>query len=124
MTSFFRGCVRISSNGMCLQICCLPTNVVHLFYTIYAFKVHSLSICRSLLGILEIILYIFFRCLRPNTNLSAMKFDSELVQRQMICNGVMEIAELRREGYPIRIKFKEFSERLVYLYTTHSSSSI
>ncbi|KAL5004693.1 hypothetical protein ScPMuIL_018149 [Solemya velum] len=54
---------------------------------------------------------LFVRCLRPNTNLSAMKFDSELVQRQMICNGVMEIAELRREGYPIRIKFKEFSER-------------
>nr|AAY86556.1 chitin synthase [Atrina rigida] len=54
---------------------------------------------------------LFVRCVKPNLHLSSGKFDSDLVRRQLLCNGLMEIAELRRDGYPIRIKFEDFAAR-------------
>ncbi|KAK3099019.1 hypothetical protein FSP39_025327 [Pinctada imbricata] len=54
---------------------------------------------------------LFVRCIKSNQHLAANKFDSELVRRQLLCNGLMEIAELRRDGYPIRIKYEDFVER-------------
>ncbi|KAL3866223.1 hypothetical protein ACJMK2_043545 [Sinanodonta woodiana] len=54
---------------------------------------------------------LFVRCIKPNNNLSSGKFDSELVRRQLLCNGLMELAELRRDGYPFRIRFEDFAQR-------------
>ena len=57
--------------------------------------------------------YYCFRCVKPNHHLSAGKFDSELIRRQLLCNGLMELAELRRDGYPVRIRFEDFVDRYV-----------
>ncbi|XP_048256022.1 uncharacterized protein LOC124134072 [Haliotis rufescens] len=54
---------------------------------------------------------LFVRCLKPNKNLSPAKFDITLVRRQLLCNGLMEIAQLRRDGYPIRVRYEDFAER-------------
>ncbi|XP_060554144.1 uncharacterized protein LOC132715175 isoform X2 [Ruditapes philippinarum] len=54
---------------------------------------------------------IFVRCVKPNHHLSASKFDSELIRRQLSCNGLMELAQLRRDGYPVRIVFEDFVQR-------------
>ena len=62
--------------------------------------------------------YYCFRCVKPNHHLSAGKFDSELIRRQLLCNGLMELAELRRDGYPVRIRFEDFVDRCVFYYLT------
>ncbi|XP_052098286.1 uncharacterized protein LOC127733063 [Mytilus californianus] len=54
---------------------------------------------------------LFVRCIKPNKSIAADKFEAELVRRQMLCNGLMEIAELRRYGYPVRVKFEDFAAR-------------
>ncbi|XP_021346055.1 uncharacterized protein LOC110445656 [Mizuhopecten yessoensis] len=51
---------------------------------------------------------LFVRCIKPNNALISGKFDVELIRRQLLCNGLMEIAELRRDGYPTRIKYDDF----------------
>ncbi|KAL4227394.1 hypothetical protein ACF0H5_012837 [Mactra antiquata] len=65
---------------------------------------------------------LFVRCVKPNHHLSAEKFDSELIRRQLLCNGLMELAQLRRDGYPVRILFEDFVQRygiiLDYPYST------
>ncbi|WAR00736.1 MYO3B-like protein, partial [Mya arenaria] len=54
---------------------------------------------------------LFVRCVKPNAFLSAGKLDSELVRRQLLCNGLMELAQLRRNGFPVRIVFQDFVQR-------------
>lgn len=54
---------------------------------------------------------LFVRCVKPNHHLSARKFDSELIRRQLLCNGLMELAQLRRDGYPVRTLFADFVQR-------------
>ncbi|ESO87529.1 hypothetical protein LOTGIDRAFT_127716 [Lottia gigantea] len=54
---------------------------------------------------------LFVRCVKPNTTLAPNQFDTELVRRQLRCNGLMEITQLRRDGFPIRIHYQDFSER-------------
>lgn len=58
---------------------------------------------------------LFVRCIKPNHFLSSGKFDTELTRRQLLCNGLMEIAELRREGYPVRIRYEDFVKRYAEL---------
>jgi myosin heavy subunit len=52
-----------------------------------------------------------FRCIKPNHIQTPGKFDTELARRQLLCNGLMEIAELRREGYPVRIRYEDIVKR-------------
>ncbi|KAH3835621.1 hypothetical protein DPMN_108977, partial [Dreissena polymorpha] len=69
---------------------------------------------KSLIDLLEklnVAQPIFVRCVKPNHYLTADKFDSELVRRQLLCNGLMELAQLRRDGYPVRILFEDFMSR-------------
>lgn len=62
---------------------------------------------------------LFVRCIKPNHSLSPGKFDTELTRRQLLCNGLMEIAELRREGYPVRIRYEDFVKRYAELCPPH-----
>ncbi|XP_062596974.1 uncharacterized protein LOC134258441 [Saccostrea cucullata] len=58
---------------------------------------------------------LFVRCIKPNHNHISGKFDTELTRRQLLCNGLMEIAELRREGYPVRVRYEDFVKRYAEL---------
>lgn len=53
----------------------------------------------------------FVRCIIPNNNKIAKKFDRSLILDQLRCNGVLEGIRIAREGYPNRILFKEFYQR-------------
>lgn len=65
---------------------------------------------------------LFVRCVKPNHHLSAGKFDSELIRRQLLCNGLMELAQLRRDGYPVRILFEDFVYRYGQLLEDSTST--
>ncbi|XP_064596957.1 uncharacterized protein LOC135463580 isoform X2 [Liolophura sinensis] len=54
---------------------------------------------------------LFIRCIKPNPTLTPGRFDDKLVLRQLQYNGLRSIAQLRRSGYPVRIKFEDFNSR-------------
>ncbi|XP_025078067.1 unconventional myosin-IXa-like [Pomacea canaliculata] len=54
---------------------------------------------------------IFIRCIKPNQSLTAGHFDRDLVRVQLRHSGLVEVAMVRKYGYPIRIKFSDFVER-------------
>lgn len=66
---------------------------------------------------------LFVRCVKPNHHLKPEKFDSELVRRQLLCNGLMELAQLRRDGYPVRIAFDDFMQKYGVLLNGNGASN-
>lgn len=54
----------------------------------------------------------FVRCIKPNNDRQASKFDREKVLIQLRYTGVLETAKIRRQGYSHRILFASFMKRL------------
>ncbi|XP_051872137.1 myosin-IIIa [Pristis pectinata] len=57
----------------------------------------------------------FVRCIKPNNDRQAKKFDQEKVLVQLRYTGVLETARIRRQGYSHRILFANFIERYYLL---------
>ncbi|XP_078391711.1 myosin-IIIa [Cetorhinus maximus] len=57
----------------------------------------------------------FVRCIKPNNDRHAKKFDQEKVLVQLRYTGVLETARIRRQGYSHRILFANFIERYYIL---------
>ncbi|XP_032871794.1 myosin-IIIa isoform X3 [Amblyraja radiata] len=57
----------------------------------------------------------FVRCIKPNNDRQASKFDQEKVLVQLRYTGVLETARIRRQGYSHRILFTNFIERYYFL---------
>lgn len=57
----------------------------------------------------------FVRCIKPNNDRQANKFDREKVLVQLRYTGVLETAKIRRQGYSHRVLFANFVQR-----STHS----
>lgn len=53
----------------------------------------------------------FVRCIKPNNDRQANKFDREKVLIQLRYTGVLETAKIRRQGYSHRILFANFTKR-------------
>lgn len=50
----------------------------------------------------------YIKCIKPNTAKAARSFQAELVMEQLRYSGVLEVVRIRREGFPIRMPFREF----------------
>ncbi|KAM6953389.1 myosin-IIIa [Aplochiton taeniatus] len=57
----------------------------------------------------------FVRCIKPNNDRLAHKFDREKVLVQLRYTGVLETAKIRRQGYSHRILFANFIKRYFIL---------
>ncbi|NXC48702.1 MYO3A protein, partial [Penelope pileata] len=53
----------------------------------------------------------FVRCIKPNNDRQANKFDKEKVLVQLRYTGILETARIRRQGYSHRILFANFIKR-------------
>uniref|UniRef100_A0A087XQA4 non-specific serine/threonine protein kinase n=1 Tax=Poecilia formosa TaxID=48698 RepID=A0A087XQA4_POEFO len=61
----------------------------------------------------------FVRCIKPNNDRHANKFDREKVLVQLRYTGVLETAKIRRQGYSHRILFANFMKRY-YILAFHA----
>lgn len=57
----------------------------------------------------------FVRCIKPNDDKQAQTFDRQKVVTQLRYTGILETANIRKQGYSHRILFASFVER--YLST-------
>uniref|UniRef100_A0AAR2K8K2 non-specific serine/threonine protein kinase n=1 Tax=Pygocentrus nattereri TaxID=42514 RepID=A0AAR2K8K2_PYGNA len=57
----------------------------------------------------------FVRCIKPNNDRQAHKFDREKVLIQLRYTGILETAKIRRQGYSHRILFTNFIKRYFIL---------
>ena len=57
----------------------------------------------------------YIKCIKPNSSKSATTANDELVLEQLRYSGVLEVVRIRREGFPIRLSFKEFHKRFEIL---------
>ncbi|XP_030612150.1 myosin-IIIa isoform X2 [Archocentrus centrarchus] len=62
----------------------------------------------------------FVRCIKPNNDRHANKFDREKVLVQLRYTGVLETAKIRRQGYSHRILFANFIKRY-YILAFHAN---
>uniref|UniRef100_A0AAZ3SUM0 non-specific serine/threonine protein kinase n=1 Tax=Oncorhynchus tshawytscha TaxID=74940 RepID=A0AAZ3SUM0_ONCTS len=61
----------------------------------------------------------FVRCIKPNNDRQASKFDREKVLVQLRYTGVLETAKIRRQGYSHRILYTNFVNRY-YILAFHA----
>ncbi|XP_076858240.1 unconventional myosin-X isoform X2 [Brachyhypopomus gauderio] len=53
----------------------------------------------------------FIRCIKPNMEKHANKFDPEVVLNQLRYSGMLETVKIRRAGFPVRTTFTDFLSR-------------
>ena len=58
----------------------------------------------------------FIRCIKPNNERQARKYDKEKVVLQLRYTGILETARIRRLGYSHRILFANFIKRCVNFF--------
>ncbi|GBG24980.1 Myosin-1 [Hondaea fermentalgiana] len=63
----------------------------------------------------------FVRCIKPNETKSLAQFhwDAPLVLAQLRALGVLQMIQVRRQGYPVRKDFEDILERYPYLLAAH-----
>ncbi|XP_052098771.1 uncharacterized protein LOC127733452 [Mytilus californianus] len=53
----------------------------------------------------------FVRCIKPNEKQVPDKLQTDLIVDQLKCNGLLEIARIRKNGYALRLTAEEFLQR-------------
>ncbi|KAH3732163.1 major plasmodial myosin heavy chain [Pelomyxa schiedti] len=59
----------------------------------------------------------FVRCILPNKEQKAALMHSDVVLKQLKCNGVLEGIRISRKGFPNRVMYAEFLKRYYFLAT-------
>ncbi|KAF7685183.1 putative myosin heavy chain, partial [Cucumispora dikerogammari] len=57
----------------------------------------------------------FVRCILPNENKAFDKINTQLMLKQLRCNGVLEGIRISRKGYPNRLFYNDFRKRYTIL---------
>ncbi|XP_076090328.1 chitin synthase chs-2-like [Mytilus galloprovincialis] len=62
----------------------------------------------------------FVRCIKPNEQKQGNNFNAQYVKKQLLYNGITEIAKIRKNGYPIRKTHMDFYNRFFVLHSEFS----
>ncbi|XP_056145205.1 unconventional myosin-X [Lampris incognitus] len=57
----------------------------------------------------------FVRCIKPNMDKNANRFDPEVVLNQLRYSGMLETVKIRRAGFPVRRTFQDFQSRYMMI---------
>lgn len=57
----------------------------------------------------------FVRCMKPNEDKQARKVDMPCLLNQLRCLGIYSTVKIRKQGYPVRLRFQHFVERYRHL---------
>ncbi|EGD78782.1 myosin heavy chain [Salpingoeca rosetta] len=64
----------------------------------------------------------FVRCIKPNAEQMASRWEEDLVSRQLTYSGVLETIKIRKMGYSFRLPFQEFVTRYkIIAYKFHEN---
>ena len=55
----------------------------------------------------------YVRCIKPNDAKAALGFGFTQVRNQCAYLGVLEVVRIRQQGFPVRLPYAQFLERLV-----------
>ncbi|XP_030643484.1 unconventional myosin-X [Chanos chanos] len=64
----------------------------------------------------------FVRCIKPNMEKNANKFDPDIVLNQLRYSGMLETVKIRRAGFPVRRTFQDFLSRYTILLKDKSQA--
>ncbi|KAL8175332.1 UNVERIFIED_CONTAM: Unconventional myosin-XV, partial [Gekko kuhli] len=64
----------------------------------------------------------FVRCIKPNNKKKPGLFEEDVVGAQLKYSGILETIRIRKEGFPVRIPFRIFTERYRCLVDLHPDS--
>lgn len=78
-------------------------------------EVSSKGVPTGLMGRLRQTSVHYVRCVKPNDSMAAYGFEQQRVLLQLQCSGVLEMVRIRRQGFPSRMKFKDFEARFAPL---------
>jgi len=59
----------------------------------------------------------FQRCLKPNHERISNQFDEELIREQLKYNGIIDIAYIRNQGWPVRLTFEDFLNKYLNFFS-------
>uniref|UniRef100_A0A8C1TJ59 Myosin IIIB n=1 Tax=Cyprinus carpio TaxID=7962 RepID=A0A8C1TJ59_CYPCA len=117
--------LRTSENKLLQQLFSSPltktgTRIIHTFYettnmrrqTVASYFRYSLM---DLLSKMVVGTPHFVRCIKPNDDRQALRFNKERVMVQLRYTGILETVSIRRQGYSHRILIEEFVNRYYYL---------
>lgn len=63
----------------------------------------------------------FVRCIKPNVESVPYTFEFDFVMKQLQYTGMLATTRIRREGYAVRVPFKEFINRFRVLGFSHAT---
>mmetsp|Transcript_1433 Transcript_1433/g.1965 ORF Transcript_1433/g.1965 Transcript_1433/m.1965 type:complete len:1132 (-) Transcript_1433:28-3423(-) len=62
----------------------------------------------------------YIRCVKPNNKQVPDRFETDLVVEQLRYSGVFEAVQIRKQGYPFRLNYRQFACRYKCINTDHS----
>ncbi|XP_014896651.1 unconventional myosin-X isoform X2 [Poecilia latipinna] len=65
----------------------------------------------------------FVRCIKPNMDKKANRFDPDVVLNQLRYSGMLETVKIRKAGFPVRRTFKDFFSRYKMIHKNKTASA-
>nr|CCA16800.1 myosinlike protein putative [Albugo laibachii Nc14] len=65
----------------------------------------------------------YVRCIKPNTTRETMKFENLYCQQQLCSSGMLQVVQIRQQGFPVRVQTKAIFQAFGKLFPTASNGT-